>query len=83
MITPEEVSIMVEWSVLGRPYPPGIGRWEGFWSIVDPVCDRFLALRRETEPGDELGIKRLKEAGQEVVRAHNRAIREFRAQQAS
>lgn len=80
---PDEVLIIVQWSIAALNLPPGLGSWTRTWEIVDPPSDAFLELHRTCRRDDELGCKRLRDAGRRVVLAWKQAAKEFRERKAS
>lgn len=82
MMHPDEVAIMVEWSVLALQRPAGLCAWDRFGEIVGPADVAFLTMLGRTKPGDEIALERLKKAGNQVVLAWKRATQEYQRRQA-
>lgn len=77
MMHPEEVAIVTEWAIQRIPFPKGCGTSDAFWRAVDGPSGRFMALVRQTRPGDERGTKRLQDEAKRLVATWRAAARQY------
>lgn len=78
MMHPEEVGIIVEWTIESLPVPPQMLDWPGFARIVGPADREFCHALDQCRPGDEVGLLGLQKKGNALVLAWRSAIAAYR-----